>query len=135
MAMHQIRGTYDESFAHIPSYCRTVLNSNPGSIARYHVEEGGKFKRVFVAFHASVEGFVNGCCLLIGVDGTFFKSHTKGMLLIAVSLDANNQIFSLAIGVVEKESNDSWTFFLECLKDGLKGRDHCTFISDIDKRG
>lgn len=99
MTMRQIRGTYGESFTFIPSYCGTVLNSNPRNIARYHVKESGRFKRV----HATLEGFLNGYHSIIGVDGTFLKGQAKEMNLSR----CYNQIFSLVIAAIEKETKDS----------------------------
>ena len=36
--------------------------------------------------------------------------------MIAMETDANNVIFPLAFAVMEKESKDTWRWFLRCLK-------------------
>ncbi|XP_021753878.1 uncharacterized protein LOC110719266 [Chenopodium quinoa] len=56
-------------------------------------------------------------------------------MLTAVSIDANNEIFFLAYGIVDTESTESWTYFfrnLRCLfaTEGCH-KDDWTFISDI----
>lgn len=54
----------------------------------------------------------------------------------AVSRDANNNIYPIAMAVVEAETKDSWSWFLETLVGDLG---QCgstrgwTFISDLQK--
>ncbi|XP_021748536.1 uncharacterized protein LOC110714341 [Chenopodium quinoa] len=55
-------------------------------------------------------------------------------MLTAVSIDANNEIFVIAYGIVDTESTESWTYFfrnLRCLfaTEGCH-KDDWTFISD-----
>ncbi|GJS21004.1 mutator type transposase [Tanacetum coccineum] len=59
----------------------------------------------------------------------------KGQLLTAIGLDANNGIYPLAYAIVEKETTDSWTWFLECVGDdlGMTKDSNFTFISDRQK--
>ena len=46
---------------------------------------------MFVAFVATVHGFLNGCRPLFGVDGTFLNGPFKGMPLTAVSVDGKKE--------------------------------------------
>ena len=68
-----------------------------------------------------------------GVDGCFLKGPFKGVLLSAISIDANNGIFPIAIAIVDVESIPSWRFFLyylhECIGGGTEELPH-TFMSD-----
>ena len=48
---------------------------------------------------------------LIGVDGTHLKETYGCILLSAVALDANNEIFSLACAVVSVEDKENWSWF------------------------
>ncbi|KAJ0011055.1 hypothetical protein Pint_33920 [Pistacia integerrima] len=66
----------------------------------------------------------------IGIDGCHLKGHYGGVLLSAISMDANSGIFPLAICVCEAENNDSWGFFLGLLHDFLGDIEHVTFMSD-----
>ena len=61
------------------------------------------FKRMFISFRAMITRFIQGCTPLIEVDGCFLKVSYKGVLLMAMTLDANNGYFPLAYEVVEKE--------------------------------
>ncbi|GJS34893.1 RNA-directed DNA polymerase, eukaryota [Tanacetum coccineum] len=56
-------------------------------------------------------------------------------LLTALGIDSNNGIYPLAYRIVESELKDSWTWFLEHLKEDLELQDNSnfTFISDKQK--
>lgn len=56
-------------------------------------------------------------------------------MLSAVGLDANNNIFPIAYATVEKESKETWTWFLNYLAADLCiGENGWTFMSDKQKR-
>lgn len=57
-------------------------------------------------------GILGGCRPLIGIDGTHLKGNYGGILLSAVALDGNNEIFLLAYAIVSVEDKDNWSFFL-----------------------
>lgn len=50
---------------------------------------------------------------------TLVLSHGPfgGVLLAAISLDANNGIFPVAVGIAEIENKDNWTWFLTNLEE------------------
>ena len=52
---------------------------------------------------------MSGCRPLIGLDGCFLKGPAGGVPLSIVSHDANNQIFPMAVAVVDSECQISWT--------------------------
>jgi len=73
---------------------------------------------------------------VIGVDGCFFKGACNGELLCALGRDANNQIYPIAWAVVEKETEDSWSWFLGFLQKDLQitiGGRGWVIISDQQK--
>nr|XP_018633934.1 uncharacterized protein LOC104118650 isoform X2 [Nicotiana tomentosiformis] len=81
-------------------------------------------------------GFNPGCRKIVGVDGYWLKSPMYGtQLLAAVGLDANNNIFPIAYAIVEKETHDTWSWFLNYLSVDLEIGDHggWTFMSDKQK--
>ncbi|KAL2933568.1 Sodium/potassium/calcium exchanger 1 [Bienertia sinuspersici] len=65
---------------------------------RAHVNIPGK---------AAVDGFLAGCRGVVGVDGTFLKGNYGGVLLSAVALDGNNEMFPIAWGIVSGEDEDN----------------------------
>ena len=80
-------------------------------------------------------GFLEGCRPFIGVDGCHLKGPFRGVLLSTVSLDANNGLFPLAVCICEKETQDSWEWFLNNLKIFLNypTNRNLTFMSDRQK--
>ncbi|KAL4016972.1 hypothetical protein IC575_024643 [Cucumis melo] len=60
-----------------------------------------------MAVGACVRGFLNCIRPVIVMDGTFLKNKYRGQLIVAVCLDGNNQIYPLAFGVVDRETDDS----------------------------
>ncbi|KAH9802199.1 SWIM-type domain-containing protein [Citrus sinensis] len=80
-------------------------------------------------------GFFGGCRQFIGIDGCFLKGPYKGVLLSAVSVDANYGIYPLAVCVVENENTESWVYFLEKLYEqiGCNYGEGLCFMSDRQK--
>jgi hypothetical protein len=72
---------------------------------------------------------------VIGIDACFLKGMYMGQLMEAVGRDANNSIYPLSIAVVETETKESWTCFLEALVSDLcpAPPQGWTFISDQQK--
>ena len=57
---------------------------------------------------AMKKGFIHHYRPLVGVDGCHLKGPHGGILLIAVVIDVNNQIYPLAYALVEKETESFW---------------------------
>ena len=93
------------------------------------------FRRFFVSFEAQKLGFLNGCRPFIGVDGCHLKGPYEGVLLSVVCLDANNDIFPLAVAICEGENADSWGWFLNALHHFMGPLDDrpITFMLDRQK--
>ena len=56
------------------------------------------------------------CRPVICIDETHLYGKYRGVLMIAMTTDANQKVLPLAIAIVEKESGPSWGWFLECLR-------------------
>ena len=61
---------------------------------------------MFWSFKPSIEGFEH-CHLVLSIDGTHFYGKYKGMLLIAMGCDGNNQLFLLEFAIIEGKNIDS----------------------------
>ncbi|KAL9224697.1 hypothetical protein vseg_000709 [Gypsophila vaccaria] len=116
-----------------------IKKTNPGSWAliTWHTPPGGSlihFKAMFVSFNAWILGFLKGCRPIIGVDGCHLKGRYKGMLLSAMTLDANNNLYCIAYAIVGKKNTDSWSYFFRNLKLVFQSQGcvkwDWTFISD-----
>ncbi|KAH9671285.1 mutator transposase mudra protein [Citrus sinensis] len=129
------------SYTKLYRYMHVILISNPGSTVTIDRDwlGGGQnphFKRFFVMFDANRRGFFEGCRQFIGLDGCHLKGLYKGVLLSAISIDANNGIYPLAMCVVESENTDSWVYFMDKLYEQIgcyDGSGLC-FVSDRKKR-
>ncbi|KAK2996897.1 hypothetical protein RJ639_026300 [Escallonia herrerae] len=79
------------------------------------------FKRLYVRFEAYKTGFLAGYRPFIGLDGCHLKGLYGGQLLSVVARDENDNMFPVAVTVVEVETRDSWSWFLTELIDDLGG--------------
>jgi len=137
----RLYGCLGEQYGRLWDYCETLRHTNPGSCVMLKVEKTNpnlpaKFHRLYMSLAAMKKGFLEGCRPVIGLDGCFLKGPYKGILLAAVGRDANNNMYPIAIAVVESETKDSWTWFLECLVSDLGSHERHTsptFISDRQK--
>ena len=78
---------------------------------------------------------MRGCRHIIGLNGCFLKGSYGGQVLAAVGRDENDNMFPIAMAVVEAENMDSWTWFLKSLIDdiGDGGDMGWIFMSDRQK--
>ncbi|XP_028094256.1 uncharacterized protein LOC114294332 [Camellia sinensis] len=123
-------GDFSMSYDEIRWYMDIVMNTNPGSYLRLdYNHQSGRFKRFFVAFNASIQGFRH-CRPLLFIDGTFLKGKYKGTLLTATAKDGDQGFSPLAMAIVDTETTDSWEWFFMHLSNILLDEKPITFISD-----
>ncbi|KAL0391457.1 UNVERIFIED_CONTAM: hypothetical protein Slati_4530800 [Sesamum latifolium] len=105
-ALDQIHGEAKQQYHKLRKYCCFILEKNPGSAA-----------------------------IIQCLDAYFLKGPFGGQLMAAIEKDGNNQMFPLAVVVVECECKDSWSWFLTLLSESLGIGDGggWTFISDRQK--
>ncbi|XP_065624097.1 uncharacterized protein LOC136065199 [Quercus suber] len=94
-----------------------------------------KFKRMYVRYNAQKVGFLGGCRPLVRLDGCHLKDKFGGHILSATERDGNDNIFPIALGVVEQENKDSWVWFLQTFAEDIGRPDelNLVFISDRQK--
>ncbi|XP_071726929.1 uncharacterized protein [Rutidosis leptorrhynchoides] len=93
------------------------------------------FKRVYISLCPLKKGFKALGTDLIGLDGAFMKEPTTGHVLTTFGVDSNNGIYPVAYAIVESQSCNSWSQFLDYLGKNLElnKRSNFTFISDRQK--
>ncbi|XP_027171918.1 uncharacterized protein LOC113771542 [Coffea eugenioides] len=81
------------------------------------------------------EEFQKGCRYTVSLDGCHSRGCHKGVLLTAVGIDPNDQLFPIVYAVVETENKNSWKWFVEELKGDLEIIDESiwTFMTDKQK--
>ena len=143
-AMELLRGTHEELFAKLPVYCHNLKIHNPGTVTYIQTDESERFQFIYVALGVSVRKFIclfikyvanifsyiynfsffyivqirsfqNTCRRSIVVDGAHLKGEYKGVMLVAVDTDGNNQILPVAFGVCRSETNENWILFFQKL--------------------
>ena len=60
-----------------------------------------KFKRIYIRYNAQKVGFLGGCRPFVGLDGCHLKGRFGRKLLSATANDVNDNIFPMAMAVVE----------------------------------
>ncbi|KAK9290403.1 hypothetical protein L1049_008572 [Liquidambar formosana] len=139
-ALQMIEGKHLEQYNMLWDYCHAIRTKNPTSyvqmkVERYHPQLPTAFQRLFISFAAQIRGFLAGCRPFIGLDGCFLKGCYGGQLLSAVGRDGNNQMFPVAMAVVEAETKETWNWFMRNLLQAIDCHDYktVTFISDRQK--
>ena len=61
-----------------------------------------------MCFKSVVDGFKAGCRRVIGLNGYFLKTITKGLLLSTVGKDGKDQMYPIAWVVVEGHIYTNW---------------------------
>ncbi|KAK9279650.1 hypothetical protein L1049_013330 [Liquidambar formosana] len=91
------------------------------------------FQRFYVCLDAYKRGFLAGYRPFIRVDSCFLKGPTGGQLLSAIGRDSNNQMFSVAFAVIERETKESWDWFFRLPLQDIRERHSITFMSNQQK--
>ncbi|XP_070057120.1 uncharacterized protein [Nicotiana tomentosiformis] len=130
-----VYGNWDKSFAALPNYMAALQHFNPGIVVEWKLERSPGiqeyiFKYVFWAFKPAIDGFLH-CRPVIYIDVTHIYGKYDIKLLIAVAVDANGSIIPLDFAICDTESQETWTLFLNHLKEHVvKQRLGICLISD-----
>lgn len=132
-----IYGSAIEQYARVWDYGKAIIKHNLGSGCNIVMDgicnpEPPLFLRMLIFLRSLKDGFLRGCRPIIGLDGCHLKVPYPGQLLVAVSKDRNNAIYSLAWAIVEVENKETWQWFLESLMGTIRSDDGdgYTFMSN-----
>ncbi|XP_011069749.1 uncharacterized protein LOC105155556 [Sesamum indicum] len=121
-ALKKLEGSPEYQYTRLWDYTDEIRRTNPGStviVGTEDVDGENRFSRFYVCFLAMKNGFKEGCRKIIGVDGCHLKGPHGGILLTAVGLVPNNNLYPIAYAVVNAESRETWEWFLILLKTDL----------------
>lgn len=133
IAKEQLQGSFKDAYNQLPLFCEKIMELNPGSLATFTTKEDSSFHRLFVAFHASLYGFLQGCRPLLFLDSIALKSKYQGSLLAATAADGDDGVFPVAFAIVDTDTDDNWHWFLLQLKSALSTSCPLTFVADRQK--
>ena len=91
------------------------------------------FEKLYVCFEGCKKGFLVGCKPFIGLDACHLKNKSGGQLITALCKDPNEEYFSLAYTVVEAETKNSWTWFINLLLADISQNKRWVFMLDQKK--
>lgn len=83
---------------------------------------------VYMALGASIGGFLNCRRPILVVDAAYCKGNYKGIMLVAMSIDANKQVYPMAFELGDKEKDESWTWFMTRLRTTISAVNGLVFV-------
>nr|KAJ0209764.1 hypothetical protein LSAT_V11C400221740 [Lactuca sativa] len=114
-------GTPEESFSKLPVYFHNLKKHNPGTVAYIKTDLEDCFEYYFFAIGCTKSYYYGWCPF----DGKY-----KCTILHVVVMDGNNQILPIGYGICQKETTDSWTWFLEKLHECIGDVEGLTMVTD-----
>ncbi|XP_026419702.1 uncharacterized protein LOC113315655 [Papaver somniferum] len=113
-----------------------VAKTNPGSVAKFtYGRKYFKFETMTISFAAPMKAFHESCRSVVGFDACHLTGKWGGVLMAATTLDGENRLVPLGIGVARSETKENWLIFLKDLAPGILAHHSgkVTFISDQQK--
>ncbi|XP_019086887.1 PREDICTED: uncharacterized protein LOC104718996 [Camelina sativa] len=83
-ARQLVRGSPESGYMQLNTYLYMLKRANPGTYTQLELDDAGRFKYLFLAYGASLNGFPFMRKVLV-VDGTFLQGKYKGTLLTATT--------------------------------------------------
>ena len=101
-----ITGNEESQYGLLRDYAKMIRRIDVGSkvILQTEIEDENaqlKFKRMYIRYNAQKLGFLGGCRPFVRLDGCHLKDRFGGQLLSTIAKDGNDNIFLIAMVVVE----------------------------------
>ncbi|XP_060210209.1 uncharacterized protein LOC132637079 [Lycium barbarum] len=132
IAKNWVRGTSEHGYGCLLAYSYMVESLNPGSRICISLSDGNRFLYYFMSYAACIRGYTH-MRKVIAIDDTYLYAKYEGVLSSAVAQDTENHVYPIAFCVVDKECDDSWTYFFQQLKFIIVDELDLCIISDRHK--
>ncbi|XP_020409192.1 uncharacterized protein LOC109946269 [Prunus persica] len=119
LALLSIRGSTEEAYYILPAYYYELERMNPSTKTHIQTDENNHFVYLFMAVGACIRGFRSSMRPVIAVDATHLKSKYKGVMFVANAFDGNRNIYPLAFGIGDLETDASWHWFFTKLHEAF----------------
>jgi hypothetical protein len=63
--------------------------------------------------------FLRGCRPYLAIDSTFLTGRFRGQLACAIAVDGHNWMYPVVVGVLDSETNEIWSWFMQMLRDAI----------------
>jgi hypothetical protein len=133
--LDEIEGQEADCFAQFPAYMKRLEASDPDNQSALVIDStDGSFQAAAFAPAAMKKAF-RWIRKFVALDACHTRSKFRMMLMIAVGIDANDNILPLSWALVPTENDEWWTWYCKFLKDCFPAMDNqgVVFISDRDK--
>ncbi|XP_027123338.1 uncharacterized protein [Coffea arabica] len=98
-----VNGEHEIQYNKLKNYCREVKRANSHSnvfMTTVEDDEGeDRFERLYICLNACKTGFLSGCRPVVGLDGCHLRGPHSSVLLTAIGIDPNNQLYPIAYAV------------------------------------
>ncbi|XP_077248303.1 uncharacterized protein LOC143887942 [Tasmannia lanceolata] len=140
--LNHFHGNFEDSYRILPTYALEFYRANHGShMYVYRLcdlcdREENSFCRLFWTIGPRFRAWNRSLRPLVTIDCTHLRVKYVGILLIACSVDGDNQILPIAYTVVEGEEFETWSWFLYHLRMYVMASNRRlgkTFCSDQQK--
>ncbi|WVZ49879.1 hypothetical protein U9M48_001202 [Paspalum notatum var. saurae] len=122
LAMTQLYGDWRESFDNLYRFKKQIEESCPGSLVvidHHTINKKIRFNRLFFAMKPCIDGFLQGCRPYLAIDSTFLTGKFRGQLCVACAVDGHNWMYPVAFGVIDSETSENWSWYMEKLKEAI----------------
>ncbi|KAI5343183.1 hypothetical protein L3X38_011059 [Prunus dulcis] len=130
VALLSIGGSAEEAYYILPAYCYGFEHMNPGTKTHIQTNENNHFVYLFMAVGACIRGFRSSMPPVIAVDATNLKSKYKGVMFVANAFNGNRNIYPLAFGIGDLETDASSHWFFTELHEAIGECPNLVIISD-----
>ncbi|ESQ37591.1 hypothetical protein EUTSA_v10002963mg [Eutrema salsugineum] len=118
------------------SFLYLLKETNPDTVAILDTESvylgRPRFRSLFLAYGSSRRAFSKVKPVIV-LGGNYLKGRNKSFLFMASTNDSNNQQFPLAIAIVERETSQTWQWFIFNLRTIYPDTTDLTIVSSMSQ--